>query len=66
VDLARLAARHPLTGARIRNAVLKAASRAVARGRAALSMADLERAAREESQGDLRRRPIGINPADAA
>jgi len=66
VDLARLAARHPLTGARIRNAVLKAASRAVARGRAALSMADLEQAAREESQGDLRRRPIGINPADAA
>lgn len=68
VDIGELAERHELTGGHIKNAVLAAARRAIARapdaGSALIAMQDLERACREESEGkafsDGRRKKVGF------
>ena len=51
LDFPLLAERHPLSGARIKNAVFKAAFRAASAGRS-LAHSDLERAAREECEAE--------------
>lgn len=61
VSFNRLAARFSLSGGKIKNAVLKAVT-AAAREDRAVTMADLERAAAEEAQGE-ELRPVGFQPA---
>ncbi len=51
LDLEALAERYSLSGARIKNAVFKAAFRAASAGRS-LAQSDLERAAREECEAE--------------